>query len=150
MGSRLLANGTRLAWSIVTSYYDSSYFKGVDYNLSWEKIFKGQFGGLVMSKIYNGIWDTEEFWKKRLSVSDQSIVNVTRQRKVDLFNASSLSSWELIRILRNREAKRKRPINHSVTLKPCKTQDFIELNYVNNKLTKESDRFRHNPWNKGF
>lgn len=29
--------------------------------------------------------------KKKLSVSDQSILNVTLERKVDLFNASSLS-----------------------------------------------------------
>jgi len=99
-GSTLLADTKRSALSIISNEKLKSV-KGV-YSLTWETIFKAQFGGTIISKLYNGTWDLSDVLRHvNFHVSEKSALY--GQRNVNFFNASSYASYTLIRILSNEE-----------------------------------------------
>jgi hypothetical protein len=91
----------------MTQYY-RNYLKGV-YSLSWEAIFKGQFGGTILSRLYTGTWNIEDVYRNlNFNISRAHITS--RLKKVDFFNASSLASYTLIKMLGNeKKTKSNRP-----------------------------------------
>lgn len=108
-GSRLLADDTRSAWSILTDTF--VYKRKVpNYNHTWEYIFKGSLAGQLQSKLYNGTWNLEEIvTSKRFNVCPNSILGrVPKHLTIDLYNASSLASYSLIKLLTKKE---RRPSN---------------------------------------
>jgi len=99
-GSTLIADDKRTAFSVLTSWYKDR--KVLKYDLSWEEIFKGQFGGTLISKLYNGTWTVEDVLKHtRFNVKPGTLGFQLKIKHLDLFNSSSLSSFALVRLLTN-------------------------------------------------
>jgi len=101
-GSRLLADDTKQAWSILTDLYiDKRVIK--NYNHTWEYIFKRWLGGQLQSKLYNGSFNIEEYVSShRFNVTKNSILSGSFY-DVNLYNASSIASYSLIKILTKRD-----------------------------------------------
>lgn len=99
-GSTLLADNMKSAWSFVSS--KSLHTLKQRYELSWEAIFKAQFGGTVLSKLYSGQWNMDEVFRSvRFNIPKKSILR--GMKEVEFYNASSYASFTLIRIMTNEE-----------------------------------------------
>jgi hypothetical protein len=97
-GSTLVADGYKTAFSFLSS--DKLKLAKNVYDMSWEHIFKANFGGTLISKLYNGTWNMEDALRNiRFNVSRRSVLK--GQKNVNFYNASSYASYTLIRILSN-------------------------------------------------
>jgi hypothetical protein len=103
-GSKLVADNMKAAFSLLTS--NSLRSLSGKYALTWDSILEAQFGGTLISKLYNGTWNMDEARRQcRINRPKGCIL----PEDCSFYNASSFASHALIRILTN---KRKRYIQH--------------------------------------
>jgi len=106
-GSKLIANSMHEAYSVLTTWKAEG--KNLIYNKSWEDIFKGSFGGNLLSKLYNGSWNLETNSKTDFKFRNKSCVSMFKKRHSwTLYNASSYATYSLICILYGRKTMNKR------------------------------------------